>query len=420
VASTFRVTAYELGEGVFSGASHTLRLERPLAEDYFCVVIGSDAQTIYRGLDDDGVRVSGDPHGNMSVRTAADEIELSRGAGGHDWLGTVQVVECLGSLDEDGFRLVEVLEVTLPAGAARELQEVSAELASPWTAQTTAFAGVRGGGLESSGSSYNDYGVTFGVRSEFVNQRALRFQRYGAEGRIPREATVTAFVVEWGTAWFAQRVTIDDWRSGRGGANHRSAYTVAAIQPVEREHTWLLHSAYSHSDGLGDGFFGIVAALGDGVSRNDVETSVAVGSEYAGDRRFSALVTLTHPDLVVDHRFKPDGNTLDLSGELETRPPLSGESYRDDDAAITDGHRLVMSSNTCSGTGQAYPRPVLAWRIVAPERVRWRRQYMGQPFCAWTQVSDFGAFQYHPEVGVDVVLSSSLLADARIESELLS
>lgn len=422
MASTYRVTSYECAPGEFTGREYTLALQHTLSPDYFCLVIGSDAQTIYRGPDDDGVRLAGDPHDNFrDAVTAPDELRLSRGAATHDWLGIIQVVECLGDADRSGFRLKEVVETELPAGPPHALQSIDVTLSQPHSSRTVPFAGVRGGGLESTGTDYNDYGVTFGMRVRRTGERRLTLERYGAQGRTPRAGVVTTFVVEWGADWQVQAVDINDWRAGRNGANHPSAYTTAPISAVERDRTWVLHSGYSHSDGLGDGYFGIVAALGDGVAQSATESSVAVGAEYAGARRFSTLYVLSNPELRVGHRFKPDGDASNLSGTLAVDPPRGTEAYENTPAAtVTSGVRVVVGTNTCSGTGQAYPRPVLAWRLSAPDELTWIRRYHGQPFAAWAQVMDFARFSFHAELAVTASLDTDLIGDARLETELLS
>ena len=58
----------------------------------------------------------------------------------------------------------------------------------------------------------------------------------------------------------------------------------------------------------------MLVTLGDGVNQNATETSVAVGSEYTDTYAFDVVV-MTHGDLRVDHRFKPDGDqyVLDLA-----------------------------------------------------------------------------------------------------------
>jgi hypothetical protein len=421
MADTYRVTSYTCGPGEFTERDYLVPLRQALSTDYFCVVIGSDAQSSARGPDDDGVRVSQDPHGNFQGGTSSpDEIRLTRGASTHEWRGTVQVIECLGDAEGDGFRLKQIIETHLDSGAPRALQSTEEPLTEPHTERTVPFAGVRGGGFESSGTSYNDYGVTFGLRARLTAGQALTLERYGAEGRIPRAGVVTTYVVEWGANWHVQAAHIDDWRTGRNGANHPSAYTTAPLSSVERDKTWVLHSGYSHSDGLGDGFFGIVTALGDGVAQNSSESKVAVGSEYAGDRRFSTVYILSNPTLRVGHLFKRDGSTSDLSGTIAIDPPLGSEEHEDTPRGpVTSGLRAVLATNTCSGTGQAYPRPVLAWRLSAADRATWERRYLGQPFCAWAQVIDFARFAHHAELPLTVTLDSTLIADPRLETELL-
>ena len=63
---------------------------------------------------------------------------------------------------------------------------------------------------------------------------------------------------------------------------------------------------------IGDHFLALALALGDGVTQNTTETSVAVGSEQTANK--DVLVTVhTHPELAVDWRFKSDGDSTSTS-----------------------------------------------------------------------------------------------------------
>ena len=119
-----RVTTYEIGAGVFTGTSYTLPLDQPLTADYFVMIRGSagDGQVTTRPSTD-SVRVVADPF-SLGSATGGSELDLERVTSTttnnqqSDWRGTVTVVESPDSSSSDGFRLVDVVEVTLTAGTS--------------------------------------------------------------------------------------------------------------------------------------------------------------------------------------------------------------------------------------------------------------------------------------------------------------
>jgi hypothetical protein len=110
-----------------------------------------------------------------------------------------------------------------------------------------------------------------------------------------------------------------------------------------------------------------------------MENLVAVGSEYNNlDREFE-VYALTHPHIKVDHRFKADGDSGSVSVPI----------YVHDTSACTS--RFALTYNTCNGTGEAYPRPLLWARHADTDdtTVLLDRGRSGQDFVAWTQSIQF-------------------------------
>ncbi|OQX51539.1 hypothetical protein B5M47_00310 [candidate division CPR3 bacterium 4484_211] len=402
--STFRVTTYEFEDAEFSGASYTLSLNNNLAENYFTMINGANDQTSSRGPDDDCVRVTGDPHGNFSTVTDADQIELTRASSVNDWVGAITIVECLRDCSDSGFQLKEVREVALPAGTAGSTQSVTDTLSADHTANTVPFGGRFGGGFatSSTGASNTTYGVTRGMKIYKAGTNQIKIDRYGAESDVPQAGTVTVYIVEWGSGWTVQNVNVTGTNDG-DGVNATGEYDTAAINSVVRENTWVWGCGFSHDDGLGDGAMGQVITLGDGVNENASETTVAVGCEGAQispGRDFQVYV-MEHPQLKVDWSFKTDGDTGPSSGYQELNYTIAGASNSEaydnasSDVRYTEGYRIPLFYTSSGGTGEAYSRSG-GWglRIDSDTNLHYWRTYAGQPFAGWVQIIDFGFVNY--------------------------
>ncbi|GMQ95000.1 MAG: hypothetical protein BMS9Abin13_110 [Patescibacteria group bacterium] len=414
-ASTFRTTTYELEGTEFSGTTYTLTLNNNLAANYFAMIAGANSQTASRGPDDDGVRVTDDPFGTGSFPglVSANQIELTRSSSVNNWIGSVTIVECLGDCTTSGFELREVREVVFSDGTANTLQTVTDTLAQAHTSQTVPFGGFFGGGMQTTGTglSNNEYAVTLGVRIYKSGANQITLERYGAQSRIPRAGTITVYIVEWGSGWTVQNVNVTGTNSGNG-INATGEYNTASITSVTRANTWVWAAGHARDDGIGDGAFGQVATLGDGVSQNINETSVAVGAEggqISPGRDFQVYV-MSHPSLAVDYRFKADGNTGSSSGYQELTFAVDSangsETYDNTSGTVryTEGYRIPIIYTSSAGGGQAYSRPVWSPRINADTTLLYWRAYAGQPFAAWAQIADFANITFTAD---DVTVSTS-------------
>ncbi|MCP4663910.1 MAG: hypothetical protein GY856_51660, partial [bacterium] len=107
------------------------------------------------------------------------------------------------------------------------------------------------------------------------------------------------------------------------------------------------------------------------------ETQVAAGIEYATNAVDFEVYALTHPDLAVDHRFKADGNTADLTVDVTVNAAAA--------------NRFALSYNGQNGNGNAFPRPMFSARYLNDTSVRLERRRWGQNFPAWVQGIDFSA-----------------------------
>jgi len=390
---TFRVTTYEIGDGVFTGTSYTLTLDQDLADDYFVSLrgaAGANSAGTNRTPDQNYARVDGDPHANFVTGTAANQLRMSRQAASSAWQGQVTVVEVLADQAASGFTLLDVVEVSLASGVIAG--SGSSTLAWSDINQVGLYGGIRGGGVATTAHVRADH-MTAWARIFPTGTSTVSLERIaGGGGSLSGDTTFTVFVVEWGSEWAIQRVSISGVAGGNG-VNLLGHYDTAVITPVVRDNSFVLAFGASADNGIGDGWEGQVFTLGDGVSQLSVETLVAVGAEYADTRSVEVYVH-THPSLAVDYRFGTDGGTpglptTALTGSVTVDSAGGSETY-DNASAVrkTAGFRFMVIANSSNGTGLAYPRPIVGSRPTHPTTSTWTRSRSGQPGAFWLQAVD--------------------------------
>jgi len=147
---TFRVTSYAVSSG-FVGTTYDLTLNNPLSSNYFAMVVGSTTGGATPAPEDVYAWISQDPFGtgDLGVSAGASTLRISRATATAAWTGMITVVESLRGPQVDGFRLIDVKSVSLPAFASVGVQTVNATANSTWTdlEQITLFGGHRGGGI---------------------------------------------------------------------------------------------------------------------------------------------------------------------------------------------------------------------------------------------------------------------------------
>ena len=396
----FRVTTYQIGTGTFTGLRYTLTLQNDLEYNYFAMIegaAGANNGTTTRGPDENFVRVVADPftpNFTGEPETAADEIVLERAGTTGDWQGAVTIVESVQHHAVAGFTLKGVLEVDMASGVTNTV----ATLPGGWDdlAQVGVYAGARGGGVTSTATQSNRH-QTGWARVFPSGSDQVTFERQGAAATsLDATATFTAYVVEWGSEWEIQSVLVSGNRGGNG-VNAPNEYNRTNINDVVRANTFVTASGRTAAAGLGNGWEGQVFTLGNGRSNNNNEDRVAVGAEYGSDRTAQVYVH-THPDLAVDYRFGTDGGNPGIpSNSLGANVTVDGatgaETYGGGAAlAYTEG-RLPIISNSSNGTGNAFPRSMVAARHTANATVRWQRSRSGQPGAFWLQSADFSGVQ---------------------------
>ncbi|MBT8197957.1 MAG: carboxypeptidase regulatory-like domain-containing protein, partial [Acidimicrobiia bacterium] len=394
----FRVSEYYVAPGSFSGTSYDLTLDQALAADYFVIVQGSDGDGTNggsRGPDENYARVTQDPlgTGDLGTSTAADVIRLERSNAVNSWVGVVTVVESLAPTHPSAFDLLDV-QVTTAANGSSSGSDASAV---PWSDinQVMLMGGFNGAGCTTPDGSTSDTPVCH-WRIVPSGTTGIDWTRNTNNGN-DNAATSTIMVVEWGSDWTVQRRRIQG-NNGGNGVDSTTEYDTAAISSVARDNTWIWGTGFTTDNGAGDSAEGVVLTLGDGVNQNATESTLAAGLEF-GDAKDFEVYALTHPDLAVDYRFKPDGDTGALTVDVTV------------DTAGTD--RMALSYNGVNTTSDGdHPRGMFSARFIADDTVRLERRRSDDAFPAWVQGIDWTAIEFSAALGLDNQgISSPQLAD---------
>lgn len=386
-----RVTTYQITAGSFTGTTYSLNLGQDLEQDYFVILrggAGNNTGSGNVGPNGNYARVTGDPFGTGDLTDLAGTavLELTRGGTTNSWQGQVTVVESPDSQATAGFTLLGVAAVSFTDASTNATRAISGSWGSG--GQLGLYGGSYGGGAQTDAASQLDHMTAWGrvypSGSNLVNVQRLA----GGGGSINHNTTFTVYAVDWGSEWNIQRVTLAGTNGGQG-ANNPGEYNTAAISSVTRQNTFIIASGRSADNGIGDGFEAAIWTLGNGVSQNASETSVALGSEYT-DWREAEIYIHEHPRLYVEYDFGADGGGGIPGGALTGSQAVSSPLGPESQGSTTSGYRLVVISNTSNGTGNAYPRP-LAWaRHTSDTQATWTRSRSGQPGAYWTQSVDFG------------------------------
>jgi len=395
----FRATVYEVFSDAaeFSGATYTLPLEQDLAENYLVFLRASGASS-FSPADDSQAAISADPFGtgDLGTTTNPDEIELSRVGTTGNWGGSVIVLESLGDHAVAGFTLVDVLRVTMTGTA----DDVATAISGSWTDldQVTALSMPLGGGVEVTGTATADYQSGWAVcQAQESPTKEVRLRRTGVGGPGLETATFTVYVIEWGSEWTIQKVYAETGsNNGGNGIDVVGEYENFSITSTPAAEAFVLFSAAIRAEGLGEGVEGLACILGDGVTQLTNETTMSLGTEFGGKVMAAEMISIHHPDLVVDRRFGADGTgtgiedgnttgTRSVSGPTGPSEiyPLSGT------VRATAGYRIPILTNTLDTNGTSYPKNLLRARHTAATTVSWERANGGGDGAYWLQSIDF-------------------------------
>ncbi len=394
-APSIRSTTYQLlpGGGSFTGTTFNLSLNNDLQSDYFVIMrgaAGNNDSGTHRNPNANYARVSGDPFGNFASTTASNVLRLSRGNATGTWQGQITVVEALRDTTGSSFRLLDVVETSMASGTT----SAASSSATSWgsISKVGLYGGYYGGGVSTTSNIRRDH-MTAWARVFPSGSSTINYARQaGGGGSLSGTTTFSTYVVEWGSSWTIQRVTVTG-NAGGNGSDQTSEYNTAAISAVSRANTFVLAYGTTTDNGLGDGWEGAIWTLGDGVNQNASENFVAVGAEYVQSRTAEVYVH-SQPDLAVDYRFAADGSipTGGLTGTQSVDGAISPETFDNSGVLRSTGDsRIPIISNGSNGTGTFYPRPIVWVRHTADGTVTWTRSRSGQPGVYWLQSVDFGA-----------------------------
>jgi len=389
--ASVRTTYYKILSGEFTGTDYTLTLNQVLTENHFVIVFAGDTNSVQP----DGVnaRVTGDPWSNYATATAANAIQLSRAStgGGADWLGTVLVVESIDDHEITGFRLAEVVEPTMAAPGGNGVQSTVVSLAADHTSQTVPF----GAGRVHDQTAENRISYAY-TRKQLTSTSDLTVSR-DVFAATAGEYTESIYIVEWGSEYTVQVAEIAALATGGDGSS-TSHYTTAAISSVVRANTWLVYGAASKAWQPNQNAWNLNVTLGDGVTQNASETTIAAARGIATATRTADLTAyiIEHPSLAVDHVYRALAGGTDISLSETVDATINSETYTSaSDLETTAGNRIVLahysSSNSDGSTGMAAQN--LSVRPTASTTIAMTRQTPPATLdiSGWLQSVDFGS-----------------------------
>jgi RHS repeat-associated protein len=386
--STMRVTTYEIGPGAFSGTSYALELLHALSEHYFVLVDGLVASSPQQASAV-GVRVVADPFGTgaLSTSSSTHTLGLARGDDGDgDWVGTITVVECLSAEETDGFRLVDIVQVSASAGGASSAQTTTATADAAWSdlGQVALYGGPRGGGSSLASGDETSQTSLFGKLEPSGTDTVTLTRHGGGASLVATDFTV--YVVQWGSAHRIERVNV----TGNTGA---LGFDTAAIpgSAVSRAQTWLWASGWTTDNDAGTSFLGLLLALGNGSTESSTESSVAVGCKHAVDR--DVLVTVhSHPSLSVQWLSSAEGSAAEAVHAYTVAPPVAAERYQETGPVKSSaGVRLALLTASHEASSGELERVRFGARPKSDTLVEARRTEATGAWASRLQVVDFGA-----------------------------
>jgi len=394
----FRVETYEITSSDFTGSVYRLHLRHELSTHYFAMVEWGVAASAVYNLSDMLVRVTADPYGTGDLNLAdGNYLELTRATATNPCAMKVVVVECLRDEDGAGFRLLDVQATSLAASVGTGVQTTTDTCATAWPDATRValFGGYRGGGM--SGSASSAQLQTGGARIYPSSTATINIERYASASSNLAAATLVTYCVQWGAEWLVQRVNVTGTNTGATLASTGHYSTGALTYTITRAKSWVWMASYTDGNNPGASFLGQVATIGDGVTQNSTETTVAVGGMAGITQRSASVYVLTHQQLVAEYDFRATGSGSGASSVTVAAPQVA-ETYRTADGllyvASTRGERLglCMAGVTTTAAGdvsetQIHARPTSSTAVTAtPADTSPSASWAG-----WIETVDFGA-----------------------------
>lgn len=394
----FRTTTYEVtASDAFSGTSYTLTLNQDLAENYFVQIQGVGNADVRQYMSDSACRVGSDPFGTggLGATVNPNELYLVRDAVNAtpdgDWVGTIVVVECLDANSADGFALRDVVVTPLAELGGGEVFGTTAAIANVTDAGQVVPFGGRGGGGISTPVGLNTHATkTMGTLISVDSPTQITIERQTNFGYVADEATVTTYIVEWGSNWLVQAAEVVS-NAGGAGVDSTAEYQTAALTAAPAANTVLF--ATGHDDDTGQGSFssamGLTVMMGDGVTVGD--NSIAVGRASGVDELTALVYSMTHANLSVDWVFQsntvPAGvSTVALTVPGASTPDTYGANY-------TEGRFATIRSATLVDQSNFNLREQVFGRLTDDTTLTWRPgaepDFGGDGLAFWASVADF-------------------------------
>lgn len=386
----FRVTTYQIPTGVFTGTTYDLSLLYDLSANYFVQVLGGAIGSTSQDADDAGAYVSQDPNGtgDLSASSGARVIRLTRAANSEAWVGTVTVWECLTSSDKHGFQLIDVLHTTLPA-ISTDYQEVDDTTNAVWTDldRVTLHTGLQGGGAAPTAGATTAQHNSLSVVAIPSGTSTIRFRRYPGIALVA--AQFCTYVVQWGSAWDVQRVSVNSNLSG-SAVDATSEYATANLpRTVDQTKAMVFYNGLSDTATCGKSGFAYSVMLGDGVTESG--SKIAVGRWVASSLTDIYAFVLSHPDLIHEADFIT--SSASSSGTATIATPSAGEHAGTlSSVAYTIGRRLVQPyfANASTSTTNMVVGMIQA-RSTAYTTATWNRDRTDSTNVAgWLHTLDLG------------------------------
>jgi len=286
-------TLYDIGPGEFSGLTYTLHhvdsLNNPknLQPNYFLSI--KDRGHYPHSFNDIGawkpsahiIRATSDPFGTgeLGITASGNQITFTREVATGDWTGTIEIIECYDGTDPDGFKLLDVKDITWGASVSA----VSSTEVSAWTNIDNVVCYNAGSNIASS-NDFRDRAVGLGTRVfAFDDGGVPRLDLQRNLIRSNGNSTTctqydTEYIVEYNSGYTVQSVDLNILSC----ASYPS-WDTTSVSSVTRKHT-MVHSRLWCEGGNDAGwtYLDRPVVLGNGVDYNAQETEIATTLYLSG------------------------------------------------------------------------------------------------------------------------------------------
>lgn len=342
-----RVTEYVISD--FTGTTYDLVLDEVLSPHYYAIVQLTSDSASSTGPDNRLARVTHDPFGtgDLSESGGPKTIRLTRAQSDITLRGVIKVIECVGSPDVDGFRLVDWREVTVP-GASSGTQTVTSEATGKWVdaSQCVPFGGLQGAGVTCDESADSNYSLCSARLQVSGTGTITVTRRMPVVGGPVADAVYSVPVIQWGSAWTVQRAAIEESSPNFGTSYASTFWNVASLDAsVVAEQTFTWSSGYTHSTSDHLYGLGIVGVLGPGTGLASItESSVAARTADDPGQLYVDVYVLSHPDMAVEHGRGSFGISATEATDAVGGP--DSDEGRNATTTRTFGHRLAHMTVT--------------------------------------------------------------------------